>query len=259
MGTRARAHTHTHTHTYTHTHPSSSHILQSPLFTEEQPLSAHPLPRPDSGSSFIVPWASPELVRDSSPAPKPLSMVVENPKHSNHPGEEEMQATWGIGSPWMTSCPRPFWVVIFEDVKLIQQKPWDPCCRPLLHVAHDAELCSVLRCSGVSILWNLKPGDDSSFKSHGLAFKSQSRWWVLITGNQQDWGRSQKGQGRRSCLGQWLSDLLYLSTWASGKKKCYGLGGLTRNLFSHSFEKSKIIVGTSQQFSFRCKLFLACR
>ena len=87
-------------HTHTHTHPSSSHIVEPPLFTEEQPLSPRPLPHPDSGSSFLFLWASPELGTDSSPAPKPLSMVVETPNHRTHPVEEEMQATWGIGSPW---------------------------------------------------------------------------------------------------------------------------------------------------------------
>ena len=135
----------------THKHPSSSHTLQPLLFTEEQPLSPCSLPCPDSASSFLFLWASPELGTDSSPAPKPLSIVVESPKHRNHPVEEEMQATRGIGSPWrMISCPRPFWVVIFEDVKLIQKKLWDPCCRPLLHVANSAVLCAVLSCSVMS-------------------------------------------------------------------------------------------------------------
>ena len=39
---------------HTHTHPRSSHIVKPPLFTEEQPLSPRPLPRPDSGSSFSL-------------------------------------------------------------------------------------------------------------------------------------------------------------------------------------------------------------
>ena len=53
---------------------------------------------------------------------------------------------------------------------------------------------------------------------------------------------------KKAQVGEWPA-------WAS-RKKCYRLGGSTRNLFSHSLEKSKIMVGTSQQFSFWCKLSL---
>ena len=138
------AHTHTHTHT---PDPLTSSNL---LYSQKSSLSV-PVPFHAQILGVLFLWASPELGTDSSPAPKPLSMAVESPKHRTHPVREEMQATWGIGSLWrMISCPRPFWVVIFEDVKLMQKKLWDPCCRPLLHTANYAGLFAVLSGSVMS-------------------------------------------------------------------------------------------------------------
>ena len=136
----ARAHTHT-------PDPLTSSNL---LYSQKSSLSV-PVPFHAQILGVLFLWASPELGTDSSPAPKPLSMAVESPKHRTHPVREEMQATWGIGSLWrMISCPRPSWVVIFDDVKLMQKKLWDPCCRPLLHTANYAGLFAVLSGSVMS-------------------------------------------------------------------------------------------------------------
>ena len=78
-------------------------------------------------------------------------MVLESPKQRNHPGEEEMKATWSYTATLKNVTVIPGHSgLIFLKMLNSSQRNLRALCRSVLYVAHYAVLCAVLNHSVVS-------------------------------------------------------------------------------------------------------------